>query len=91
MSEVKCYRGEGGALFELAHPLAAVYADQVRRGQLIEVPDGAGDAAVPVAVTEPAKTDPKAAWVDYAVASGATRADAEQVTKPELITLYGGT
>ncbi len=33
----------------------------------------------------PAQADPKAAWVDYAVANGADRAAAEQATKDDLV------
>jgi hypothetical protein len=33
----------------------------------------------------PAQADPKAAWVDYAVASGADRGRAEEATKDELM------
>jgi predicted DNA-binding protein with PD1-like motif len=39
----------------------------------------------------PSKTAPKAAWVDYAVeAHSADRAEAEGLTKADLIELYGG-
>ena len=37
----------------------------------------------------PAQADNKAAWVDWAVAQGADREDAETSTKADLIELYG--
>lgn len=38
----------------------------------------------------PKDYDNKPEWVDYAVSKGADRAEAEGLTKPELIELYGG-
>lgn len=38
----------------------------------------------------PAKTDNKAAWVDWAVSQGAERAEADKATKDDLIKAYGG-
>lgn len=37
----------------------------------------------------PNRADPKSAWVDYAVALGADRDDAENLSKSELIEKYG--
>ena len=44
--------------------------------------------AAPVAIVAPARADNKAAWVDYAVAAGDTREDAEAMTKDALIDTY---
>lgn len=41
-------------------------------------------------VGAPSTSDRKAIWVDYAVAQGADRADAGQMTKDDLIDRYGG-
>jgi hypothetical protein len=41
-------------------------------------------------LAQPAPGDPKAAWVDYAVSRGATRAEAEDQTKAQLQAAYGG-
>lgn len=38
----------------------------------------------------PAKSASKAEWVDYAVAQGADRAEAEAATKDDLVATYGG-
>lgn len=51
-----------------------------------DVPDA--EATVPVEL--PAQVAPKAAWVDYAVAQGADRGQADAMTKQELIATYGG-
>lgn len=45
-------------------------------------PDGGG--------RRPAQVAPKAAWVDWAVSQGASRSDAEESSKADLIELYGG-
>lgn len=37
----------------------------------------------------PARSDNKAAWVDYAVAKGADREEAEASTKDDLVEQYG--
>jgi hypothetical protein len=44
----------------------------------------------PAEPKRPAKTDNKAAWVDWAVANDADRAEAEAMTKDDLIKAYGG-
>jgi hypothetical protein len=41
-------------------------------------------------LSRPAQVASKQAWVDYAVAQGATAEDAEKATKQELVELYGG-
>lgn len=48
------------------------------------VDESADDAGKPKHVA------PKAEWVDYAVTQGADRDEAEDMTKAELIELYGG-
>lgn len=45
--------------------------------------DGEGDGSAP------AKGAPKADWIAYAVSQGADEADAEAMTKEELVTTYG--
>lgn len=48
------------------------------------------DAVTNVPVSDPpAKVAPKADWVDYAVSRGADEAEAESLTKAELVELYG--
>jgi hypothetical protein len=48
------------------------------------------EPAVVKELPQPAPADPKAAWVDYAVSRGATRAEAEDQTKAQLQAMYGG-
>lgn len=48
--------------------------------------DGEGDDTP----RRPAKTDNKAAWVDWAVSQGAERDEAEKATKDDLVKAYGG-
>jgi hypothetical protein len=40
-------------------------------------------------VERPKQTAPIGEWVDYAVSQGASRQDAEKLSKPELISRYG--
>lgn len=52
----------------------------------VEVPPG-----VPVGnLDKPAHVATKDVWVDYAVSQGASRDEAEALTKAELVELYGG-
>lgn len=82
------FKGEGGAVFEMDEPLPQVIAEQVRKHLLVKVDS---EDSADVAVQKPSKTDPKAAWVDYAVSHGdITRKDAEDSTKADLIEKYGG-
>lgn len=41
-------------------------------------------------VDPPKPYDSKAEWVDYAVSKGAQRDEAEELTKADLIEMYGG-
>lgn len=50
-----------------------------KSGKIEDDPDG-----------PPAKTAPKADWVDYAISKGADPSEAEESTKQELVDLYGG-
>ncbi len=47
------------------------------------------DAPPTVQVKKPAQVAPKEAWVEYAVSRGATPAEAELLTKQELIEQHG--
>jgi hypothetical protein len=49
--------------------------------------EGDEESGVPPVVAKPKQGDDKSAWVDYAVSKGAERADAEAMTKAELIEL----
>jgi len=48
------------------------------------------DAPEPDEPKRPGRADNKAAWVDWAVANDADRAEAEAMTKDDLIKAYGG-
>lgn len=52
-------------------------------------PDADPSLKVPAAVERPAKSAPKAAWVDYAVSRGSERTAAEKAPKDALVALYG--
>ena len=47
-------------------------------------------SAETASVARPKDYDNKPEWVDYAISKGADPAEAEGLTKPELIELYGG-
>lgn len=80
------YRGEGGVVFEIDEPLPKVFAEQLRKHLLVPV-ESEDDPQV--AVSEPSKTDAKSQWVDYAVAHGMSRQDADAATKVELVEKFG--
>ena len=80
------FRTEGGAEIELDLPLGPLFADQLRRGELVSLDADGHDT---VAVPRPARTDPKGRWEEYAVARGATVAQAKAAPKAELIERYG--
>lgn len=68
--------------------------DQVQRllkagaiGSKSEPAQAEGDSDVDV---RPKHVAPKAEWVDYAVTQGADREGAEDMTKADLIEMYGG-
>lgn len=50
--------------------------------------DGTGEPLAPI-VDRPAVSATKGEWVEYAVARGHDRADAEALTKAKLLDLYG--
>ena len=50
----------------------------------------ASTAVEPPQKSQPSPTDPKQAWVDYAVTMGVSRAEAEDKTKAQLQAAYGG-
>lgn len=78
------YRGEGGVVWDLDEPLNEHMAAQVRTGRLVPIPSGAGETRMPVAATRPAESDPKSAWVEWAIANGWSRAAASRATLAEL-------
>lgn len=80
------YRGEGGCVFEIAEPLSPAFAEQLRKHLLVPV-ESEDDPQV--AVAEPSKTDGKSVWVDYAVAHGMSRKDADAATKAALVERFG--
>ncbi|MFD0405015.1 hypothetical protein [Kitasatospora sp. NPDC127116] len=88
-------RGEGGAVIAMDLPLHEAIAHRLATGQLQRVSeDGSpyteGDDDVPSTPTkQPAKTDPKALWVGWAVAQGADPDEADGMTKNDLIEAYG--
>lgn len=88
--------GEGGTVFALALPLHETIVDRMERGRIRRVnPDGSPYEGVASAdVPEPPTKAPpiaaaKAAWVGWAVASGADPEAAEAMTKTDLVERYG--
>lgn len=50
----------------------------------------ADDRPVADEMPQPSPTDPKAAWVEYAVSRGAARSEAQAQTQKQLQLAYGG-
>jgi hypothetical protein len=67
--------------------LSDVQAKHLLDENMVAVVDGASE---PTDDGPPPKAAPKDAWVDFAVSKGGDRAEADALTKQELIELYGG-
>lgn len=96
MADVIHVRGEGGAVYAMALPLAEGIADRLAKGYLTRVaPDGspwveAPDGATPVLPSErPLMSANKATWVGWAVRCGMDPDTAEALTKGDLIDQFG--
>lgn len=88
--------GEGGTVIAMDLPLPEPIAHRMTTGQLRRVhEDGSpyaepAELGVPALPTQaPAASAPKAAWVGWAVANGADPAEAEAMTRADLIEAYG--
>ncbi|MCG6499458.1 hypothetical protein [Kitasatospora sp. A2-31] len=89
-------RGEGGMVIAMDLPLPEPIAERLVKGQLTRVnEDGSPYVEAPTEGVPslpdkpPAKTDPKATWVGWAVANGADPDEADGMTKGDLIEAYG--
>lgn len=91
--EVRWYRGEGGVVWKLELPLTTEMADQVRLGRLVEVPEPKGGevdtSSQRVAAREPNANEPKSVWMEYAIAHGMSRQDANNTSRNDLIAKFG--
>lgn len=79
------FRTEGGTVLTLALPLSSVFAAQLRRHELSQL-DSDADERAPV--LQPAKTDSKGLWEEYAISRGATTAEAKSASKADLVKSY---
>lgn len=96
--ETAFFRGEGGAIFEMALPLPENHLYKLERGQLKRCnPDGSdltGDDA-PQELKRPAASASKNEWVRWAVHVTADTDtplsidDADAMTKNDLVEKYG--
>lgn len=79
-----------GSQYREPEPEPSQEGQEHQEGQ--EGSDGAeeGSPEPNVPPEPPAQSAPKADWVNHAVASGATEAEAEALTKADLVTRYGG-
>lgn len=87
MASTGRFRTEGGAEITLDLPLSKVFAEQLRRHELVQL-DAEGDGE-PETVQQPGKGEAKGRWEEFAVSRGATVADAKAASKADLIELYG--
>lgn len=74
------------------HPTMKADVDEVDMGPIDMSDPGSVEAGVEGAEENqpPAKSASKAAWVDWAVAQGANRDEAEEQSRADLIETYGG-
>jgi hypothetical protein len=101
--ETGWFRCENGQVLEMDLPLHEGIGHRVAKGEIVRVagPDGGDyipDEDAPDPSDDPGEGDPirpaqsavKADWIDYAVAHGADRQQAEAMTKDDLVQKYGG-
>lgn len=90
------FLGEGGTVFMLDLPVHETIAERIAKKEIRRVnEDGtpfveAEPEAEAAPASAPASSAPKAAWVEWAVSQGADQAEAEAMTKLNLIGEYGG-
>ena len=70
-----------GAVVRIGQELEALVADVA--------PESEPEAEVGVATEKPKSVATKEAWVDYAASQGHDRAEAESLSKADLISLFG--
>jgi hypothetical protein len=76
--------------FGVASAAASVPSGESGDVGVVVTPDGVEHVGeLPASAARPAQAANKDAWVDFAVAQGADRAEAEAKTKAELIDAYG--
>lgn len=88
------FLGEGGTVFRLDLPVHETLADRIAKKEIHRVnEDGSPYAEAdpePAPATAPPASASKATWVEWAVSQGANQAEAEAMTKLNLIGEYGG-
>ncbi|MEV7358201.1 hypothetical protein [Kitasatospora sp. NPDC091276] len=92
MSDTIHVLGEGGVVIAMDVPLPDAIAHRMTTGQLRRVNEDGSPyiADVPSLPSQaPSTGAPKAEWVGWAVANGAEPADAEAMTKSDLIEAHG--
>lgn len=95
MAETIHVRGEGGTVIAMDLPLPEPIAQRLTKGQLQRVnedgslyTDSPDDDTPSLPTVAPAKAAPKDAWVGWAVACGANPAEADGMTKADLIDAF---
>lgn len=88
------FLGEGGTVFRLDLPVHETIAERIAKKEIHRVnEDGTPylepEPEAPAASAPPANAS-KAQWVAWAVSQGAVQAEAEAMTKLNLIGEYGG-
>lgn len=79
---------DSGLIEEVEDLAAPIPADAV--GWPAPTPDAAGSSGDTTSGSaRPSQAAPKAAWVDYATTQGATREDADGMSKADLVEKYG--
>lgn len=88
MPEYLAVRDTDGAVYPIvASALNPDIHEEIEDATVVR--DGTGRLVVQSVPTPPAKSDSKAAWVDYAETQGADPEQAEESTKADLIADYG--
>ena len=88
------FLGEGGSVFRLDLPVHETIAERIAKKEIHRINEDGTPYVEPESESAPASAPPssapKAQWVAWAVSQGANQADAEAMTKLNLIGEYGG-
>jgi len=92
MAETIYVRGEGGTVFEMDLPLPEGVEQRLEAGAIVQVnPDGSPltAPAEDAPAGRPSKGASQVAWAEYAVSQGADPGDVAELSRADLIELYG--
>lgn len=92
MADTIHVRGEGGTVFEMDLPLPESIEQRLKAGAIVQVNADGSHLAIPdgeAPAGRPSKAASQVAWAEYAVSQGADPDDVADLSRADLIELYG--